>query len=198
MMAQTPSHNDADLIRRLQAGEDQAFKSLFDRYYRYLVVTVFNVLGDRDKARDLAQDVFYELWKRKAQIQIQSSLKSYLRRAAINKTLNYIKAQRLDFSEPEVFQQEKLSQTASAQEQLEADDLQQLINTAIEKLPEKCRLVFSLCRLEGLSHKEIAAKLNISVKTVENQMTKAMKVLRSVIQPHISRNLCYLLLWFFG
>ena len=192
-MSLPSSISDEALIHRIKAGEEKAFRALFDRYYKYLVVTAYKIYGDSEKARDLAQDVFFELWKKRAQITIQSAPKAYLRKAVVNKTLNFIKAQRLDFSEPEIFQQNKLSYSADAQANLEADDLQQSINAAIASLPERCRMVFSLCRLEGLSHKEIAEALNISTKTVENQMTKAMKVLRNAVQPHISRKLSWMI-----
>ena len=186
------SVNEKELLQKLRKGDRIAFRQLFDQYYKYLVVTAFNLHGDRDKARDLAQDVFLELWRRREEIQIQSALKSYLRRAVVNKTINYIKAQRLNLGEEDhTFERE--DHAASAQQLLEKEDLQELINETIEGLPEKCRLVFTLCRLEHLSHKEIAEKLDISTKTVENQMTKALKVLREALQPYLTQGL--LLLW---
>ncbi len=192
-MSSAPDKKDFELFQQIKDGDRQAFRTLFDRYYKYLVVTSYNIQGDSEKARDLAQDVFLELWKKRSEINITSSLKAYLRRAVFNKTLNYIKAQRLDFNDDGSLNQE-LDRKASAQQMLEKEDLQDLVNKAIESLPEKCRLVFTLCRLEQMSHKEIAAQLNISTKTVENQMTKALKVLRVALQPYLSEGL---LIWTF-
>lgn len=186
-----PTENE--LLQKLKAGDRKAFRALFDQYYKYLVVTVFNITGDDHLAHDLAQDVFFEIWKKREVINIQSSLKSYLRRAVVNKTLNAIKAKRLNYQEPEKLP-EKTHTNQDAQQHLEADDLKQLIHEAIESLPEKCRMVFVLCRLEGLSHKEVSQKLGISTKTIENQMTKALKVLKNVVQPHVSRDLMVLIL----
>lgn len=189
-MATTPQE-DTRLLKKLKQGDNQAFRALFDSYYKYLVVTVNNILGDSETARDLAQDVLAELWKRRTQMQSGVNLKAYLRRAAINKTLNYIKARRLSFNEPEKSDIQATNQP-SAQQLLERDDLKEIINDAIASLPEKCRMVFLLCRLEKLSHKEIAKKLNISTKTVENQMTKSLKILRKAIQPYLDKSLFWL------
>ena len=186
----TTSEQDTALLRRLKKDDSVAFRALFDSYYKYLVVTAYNVLGDSEMARDLAQDVLAELWNKRQGLEIQSSLKAYLRRAVVNKTLNYIKARRLDFSEPEKSATPPL-EAARADQQLEKEDLQRLIQTAIEALPERCRMVFTLCRLEGLSHKEIAAQLDISTKTVENQMTKSLKLLRGALQPYFNQ----MMLW---
>ena len=195
-MATTPQQ-DKVLLKRMRKGDARAFRALFDSYYKYLVVTVNNVLGDSEMARDMAQDVLAELWNRRDQLKIDNSLKAYLRRAAVNKTLNYIKARRLSFTEPEQSEIHPIQQ-ASAQQLLEHDDLQAIIQQTIAGLPEKCRLVFTLCRLEGLSHKEIAKRLDISTKTVENQMTKSLKALRRAIQPYLDRALFWMLLgvWF--
>jgi RNA polymerase sigma-70 factor (ECF subfamily) len=152
---------------------------------------VFNITGDDHLARDLAQDVFFEIWKKRETIQITSSLKSYLRRAVVNRSLNAIKAKRLDYNAPEKLP-EKPHSYENAQEILEAQDLENLIHQTIDSLPEKCRMVFVLCRIEGFSHKEVSGKLGISPKTIENQMTKALKILRNVVQPHISKGLFWL------
>lgn len=188
-MAHTPEQDFA-LLERLKKEDAAAFRTLFDNYYKYLVVTAHNILGDSETARDLAQDVLAELWNKRDQLQIQSSLKSYLRRAVVNKTLNYIKSRRLDFNEPERSPNPP-SEPAQADQLLEKEDLQALINQTIEQLPEKCRLVFTLCRLEGLSHKEIAKKLNISTKTIENQMTKSLKALRQALQAYQDKALLW-------
>lgn len=171
------------LFAALKKGDQTAFRSIYDQFYRYLVVTAYNVLGDADAARDLAQDVFVELWKKRDTIQITSGLKPYLRRAVVNKTLNYIKARRIDFDAPENLP-EMTSTLDSADETLEASEMEKIIHQAISELPERCRLVFTLCRLEKLSHKEISEKLGISTKTVEAQMTRALAMLRRAIEPY--------------
>lgn len=189
-----PQVNEKELLARLKRSDKQAFRQLFDQFYKYLLVTAINVLGDREMAKDMVQDVFFELWKRRETLMIQSSLKSYLRRAAVNKILNHIKrSKKFDNTEPDHYQHLPQAE-ASVQEELEAGDLQGVINQAIESLPERCRIIFTLCRLESLSHKQVAQQLNISTKTVENQMTKALKILKAAVAPHISKGLLFVLI----
>lgn len=179
------STEEQSLFLKMKSGDKTAYRALYDRYYKYLVVTANNILGDSETARDLSQDVFFELWRRREEIEVQSSLKYYLRRSVVNKTLNHIKSRRLDFTEPERLP-ERPSNSIDAQTQLEVSDLEQVIHQAIAALPERCRVIFTLCRLENFSHKEIAEQLNISTKTIENQMTRALASLRETVSPYVS------------
>lgn len=177
-----PPADEGQLLERLRAGDDAALRAIFDRYYRYLCATAFHFLRDPEKAKDMAQDVFFELWKRRETLEITSNLKSYLRRAAVNRSLNFLKSQRLDFSEPETDQAMTASAQPSAQHTLEAENLEQAFDRALEKLPPGCRAIFVLSRIDQLSHREIAERLDISPKTIENQMTKALKSLRESLK----------------
>ncbi len=185
------NEQEKEWLSDLKAGDKTAFKAIYEQYYKYLVVTAFNVLGDSNAARDLAQDVFVEIWRKRETLLISSSLKSYLRRAVVNKTLNHIKASRIDFNDP-VTLPESVATPHGQDEQLHARNLEKVIHQAIAALPERCRIVFTLCRLEKLSHKEIAARLDISTKTVENQMTRALMLLRKALGPYVEEGL---LLW---
>ena len=189
-MQPTSSISDLQLIEAIKEDDEKAFRALFDRYYKYLLVTAYAYVKDENTIRDLTQDVFLEIWKKRNSLNI-SNVKAYLRRSVINKALNYIKAQRLNFEESdEAFD---VPENQKVQEQLEANQLQEVINEAIESLPERCRVIFSLRRFEELSLKEIAAKLDISPKTVENQLTKAMKILRKAVEPYVKDGLFTLL-----
>lgn len=157
---------------------------IFDQYYPYLVSTARHYVTDNERAKDIVQDVFFELWKKRETIIIQTALKPYLRKAIVNRTLNHIKSnKRYQWGEENIDMQRE-DTSISAEKQLEIDDLQSLINIAIESLPERCQLIFKLSRLEKLSHKEIAAKLEISPKTIENQMTKALKTIRKACEQY--------------
>lgn len=141
------------------------------------------ILPDSGLAEDLVQEVFLELWRKRSGIQIQISFRAYLRRAAVNKTLNYLRDQRLPISDEEFMPFQLASSTPQADETLETSELKEEIDRAISALPERCRQVFVLSRFEELSAKEIADLLDISPKTVENQMTKALKSLREWLGP---------------
>lgn len=173
-------HPDAEIIRLLRQNDDQAISLIFREHYAFLCQVIVRVLSDEHIAEDLAQDVFYDLWKRRQELDISISLRAYLRRAGINKTLNYIRDRKIRWDD-----EDKIPQVSShlpdANQHLETEDLKKRINQAIDDLPERCRLVFTLSRFEELSYQEIAVQLDISVKTVENQISKALKILRAVI-----------------
>ena len=188
--------SDDQLLQGLQNGDRKIFRLMFDRYYPYVLVSVTKICGDRNLAKDVGQEVFFEVWKKRETIQVKGSLKSYLRRAGVNRMLNQLKARRLQYEDPVDLPESPL-QNDSAQQHLEAEDLRKVIQGAIDSLPERCRMVFTLKRIEGFSQKEIAAKMGISTKTVENQMVRALKVLRAAAAPYVANdkmlNLLFLL-----
>ncbi len=193
-MLQPISIEEKEWLQSMKAGDESALQKIFKHYYKYLVVTGYNITGDNEKAKDLVQDVFFELWKKREQIEVQTSLKAYLRRAVVNRSLNYIKTQkRFDFGD-ENFDAQTPDKTFSAQKNLEAQDLKVALNTAIDSLPAKCKAIFMLSRYEKLSHKEIAVKLDISTKTIENQITKALKIVRTAVEKYNILSLLLLLI----
>lgn len=188
-------------LAQLRAGDESALRRIFDRHYALLMGDIYRIVPDEDTCQDLAQEVFVELWKKRAELDIHTSLRAYLRRAAVNRALNYLKtSRRYSFDEPE-----NIANTADTSEydirhKNEQDSLEKALHEAIDTLPEKCRLVFSLSRFEHLSHREIAEQLGISVKTIENQITKAMKLLRQALLQHseLSPVVILALKWWMG
>ena len=176
--------SDDELFRLLQTQPDRAIELLFREHYRYVCHAVYRVLPDWVVVEDLVQDTFYELWKKRDRLSIQTSFKAYLRRAAVNKTLNYLRDHKIKVSE----QADELplaSGATTTHERLDAEDLQSAIDQAIDALPERCRAVFALSRFEEKSYREIAESLDISIKTVENQMSKALKHLRRALASYL-------------
>ena len=177
---------DIELIDGIKQDNKTAFRLLFDRHYRAILATAVNLLKDISSAKDVTQEVFAQIWKKRATIHINSSVGNYLKRAVINRSLNLIKAQKLIAHEEQMT--EIQSDEPSINDQLAAQDLEAALNKALDTLPERCRLIFVMRRLEGISLKEIAEKLEISPKTVENQITKALKVLKTAIQPMVKED----------
>jgi RNA polymerase sigma-70 factor, ECF subfamily len=173
-MINTETENN--LLQQLAQGRQSAFRSIYDKYYRYLVVTAYQYLRDNDLARDTAQEVFADLWRRRQELPDLISLKAYLRRSVCNKALDILRHRKRWQTDAEI--PEIVSNLNRADELAETLELTQAIQLAISELPEKCRAVFLLSRYEQQSHKEIATELDISSKTIENQMTKALKHLR--------------------
>ena len=194
-MALQPDTTDLELLEYLRANKEDAIDRIFRKYYTKVCQTVIRVVKNPETAEDIAQEVFYELWKKRENLKITSSLGAYLRRAALNRSLNYVRDQKMKFEDVEEPILEK-SKTISASEQLEAVELEALIRQKIDELPERCRIIFQLSRFEELSYKEIASQLEISEKTVEHQISKALKYLRASIAPYMGRGLALLfLLW---
>lgn len=182
----TNSPDDQALVEALRAGQESALDTLFRAHYAYLCQSVYRVLPDRNMAEDLVQEVFYELWRKREKLNIQQSVRAYLRRAAVNKTLNYIRDQRLLVEDEESMPLGVASTQPGAVEQMEVKEMKERMYAAIDTLPERCRLVFVLSRFEHLSNKDIAHQLEVSVKTVENQMTKALKILRHAMGDYLT------------
>jgi len=174
------SHPDIHILDKLKDQPEIALKVLYKQYYNYICSVVYKMIGDSTLAEDIAQEVFVEVWKRRESLDVNLSLRGYLRRVAVNKTLNYIRSQKMNFEDDDALLQVP-STDNSTQKILEAEDLQKVINESINSLPDKCRVVFGLSRFEELSYKEISSELGISIKTVENQISKALKLVRKAV-----------------
>jgi len=180
-----------------QAGEpkidgvmDKAeFEVLFRKYFPALMAFSRKFLPDEDDAREVVHTVFINLWEKRRSLDTSASLKSYLFTSVHNRCLNTIR-NRGKFTDAAV--PDTLSDT-DVQAQMESMELEEKINEVIASLPAKCREVFEMNRFGGLKYGEIAEKLGISVKTVENQMSKALKILREQLARYLS--LVIWLLW---
>lgn len=188
-MAKAPQNykemSDEQLIKSIADSDNAAFKELFNRYYKILLGTSINLLKAIDPAKDVVQDVFLQLWKNREKTNINSSVLNYLKRAVINTSLNQIQRNKR-FEDEEVLLQFE-GDEKDGEEILENEDLQKIMKLALLKVPEKSRIIFILKRQEGLSLKEISEKLEISPKTVENQITKALKILKESLAPYYQK-----------
>jgi RNA polymerase sigma-70 factor (ECF subfamily) len=194
MMSSGHDPTEQTLLAALSLGDEAALRQIFDRYYNILLGNVYRIIPDEDTCQDLVQEVFVELWRKRSELDIHTSLQAYLRRAAVNRALNHIKSQRkVQLQEPDQWAVAADTSAADIRHLEKQETLEAALHRAIDLLPEKCRLVFSLSRFEQMSHKEIAEQLGISVKTIENQITKAMKMLREVLLH--SRDLSPVVIW---
>jgi len=166
--------------------EGQNFERLFRDFFPPLMAFARKILGDEDDAREVVHQVFINLWEKRTEVDLSSSLKSYLFTSVHNRSLNVIR-DRKKFSSEEV---PEVAGEWDVSAQIESMELEEKIRESIASLPEKCREIFELNRFSGLKYSEIASQLGISVKTVENQMTKALKILREQLGKYLG-----LLLW---
>ncbi len=175
-------YEDSEILERLNRNDEKAIELLFDKFFDYLCSVVYRILHDYEAARDVVQDIFFDLWKKRDSINIQTALKPYLRRAAVNRAINHLKRKRLIINEHEDSAIQVVSNDPSGQAKMEKNELERRIYEIIESLPPKCKLVFAMSRFENMTYQEIADALEISVKTVENQISKALKILRTEVQ----------------
>jgi len=162
------------IVSEFISGSETAFDELFRKYYRRLVNFSMNVVKNKDSAEEVVQDLFVTLWEKKDKLQLKVSLKAYLYRAVYNNSIHYYKKQQR-FVHNDVELSEELSDDYT--DILEQSELEERIYQTIEQLPEKCKEIFKLKRFDELKNKEIAEQLRISIKTVETQMTRALKFL---------------------
>lgn len=176
--------NLADILHRLQSDDHNVLKSLFQEHYKSVCRSIYRFVKDKNAVEDIAQDVFIKFWEKRKQINITSSVAAYLHRMGTNEAISYLRRKK-HFEPEDVIEYSVPNQLYTAEDDMLQNELQQNITTAINSLPPKCRAIFQLSRFEDLTYKEIAAKLDISVKTVENQMGKALKVLRGKLKGYL-------------
>jgi RNA polymerase sigma-70 factor (ECF subfamily) len=175
---------DRELLDRLRQGDRDAFDAVFRAHYATLVGVAERIVGERAVAEELGQDVMLELWRRHETLVVDESLRAYLVRAARNRALNHLRHERMKVRTAPRAAGETVT-LPDAPGNLVEDELQAAVREAVQALPERCREVFELSRGQGLRYAEIAAVLGISVKTVEAQMGKALRVLRERLAPFL-------------
>lgn len=158
------------------------FEGLFKGLFKPLCGFAIKLIGDRDDAKNLVHEVFIQVWEKFDSLPEGTNYKSYCYTAVRNKCLNYIRDRR-KFVAIENVAEQRLTEVNT---KLETSELAQKIEAAIAALPEKCRLIFELNRIEGLKYAQIADKLNISIKTVEGQMSKALGVMKEHLKEFLS------------
>lgn len=188
------NNTELNLISRLKANDRMALQHLFEDHYEMVCQSIYRFVPDASTAEDLAQEVFLRFWEKRHKIEINSSLGAYIRRMAINEGLGYLRRNKRWEQEPFDPGHEP-GVDDSAEERFLHKEMKASITAAINQLPPKCRVVFQLSRYEELTYKEIAEQMDISVKTVENQMGKALRVLRQKLQHYLQIALLFGLLW---
>ena len=169
--------SDIELIDRLKADDETAISAIYKKYWQLLYVSAYNVLKDRQACEDMIQELFIKLWKNRATIEINVSLKAYLY-ASIR--YEVYRQMRSGAVRSDIFDDlPQRLQTPADYENIEYKELIAQVSSVVGTLPQKCREVYQLSRDECLSHKQIALRLNISTKTVENHLTKALRQLRT-------------------
>ena len=172
-----------DLILEALGNDNvKIFKLLFENYYGDLVKYALRILHKPVIAEEIVQDIFERLWLRRREIQIHHSFSAYLYSSVRYQCINYFKSKMKDFVfEANILRMDQIVENTPYDE-LVLHDLKEALRLSIETLPEQCQIIFKLSRNAGLSNPEIAEQLNLSPKTVENQITIALKKIREFLQ----------------
>lgn len=167
---------DEELLLLMNGGNQHAFVCIYDRYWKEMYTCAFQIFAHRETCEDLIHDIFLYLWNSREQLKIKS-LKDYLYIAVKNRSLNKIRSIKKN---SEIINEghNEIPSDLSSDASVAIKEINIILNTSIDELPEKCREILILSRKEHLSNKEIAARLGISTKTVENQINIGLKKIR--------------------
>ena len=174
--------NEEIIVQKLRNKDKRAFELVFNQYFNVMVLYAARFMDTREEAEEITQEVFVKFWEKCDSLAPDSSVKSYLYRSVHNSCLNAIKHEKVKDGYKQHILQFLESTYQNEVEISDPDELRARIHGEIDKLPPRCSEIFKLSRFEGLKYQEIADHLEISVKTVEVQMGKALKTLRETLQ----------------
>ncbi|MFL5745614.1 MAG: RNA polymerase sigma factor [Niastella sp.] len=195
-MEAVEAHTDETLLSLVADGDKEAFTMLYRRYWESLFATAARALRSKTDAADLVQDIFLSIWNRRHEIRITGSLGAYLQTSVRYKVIKYIEKNitRRDYL---VLLTEVLVnyQPPDAESQLQIKELQHVIQSAVEQMPNKMREVYQLSRKHHLTHKEIAERLDISDETVKKHIQHALQIIKTAISLNATTFAVLLLQW---
>lgn len=178
------SYNEKLLVKQLMAGNDKAFKKLFDTYRDDVYAYSKSMLKMKVLAEEIVQDVFLKIWQHRERLNSDLSFKSYVFTITRNLTFNLISkvANNRKLKEEVFYVSQKLH--SPIEDKITESDYEIIKIQAIEQLPPKRKIIFEMSRNEGMSYDEISKELNISISTVKSQMSKALATIRDFLQKH--------------
>lgn len=169
---------ETNLIDQIKQGSDEAFEVLFKEYFKVLAVYAKRYLNDLDIAQDIVQEVFVKFYEQRSTLMVHTSLKALLYQSVKNRCLDHIRSQQTRTTHHDNILVLSKGADVDAVDFMEQVELEEKIYRSIAELPEQCQVIFKLSRLEGKRNQEIADELNLSKRTVETQISNALKRLR--------------------
>jgi len=186
--------SEKEQVMELRNGSELVFETIFKDYYERLCNYANTYINDMMESEEMVQSTFLALWEKHEIIDIHTSLKSYLYRAVHNNCINHIKHLQVRREHSDEYLHYADIEYEQASNDLIGKELEKKINSTIESLPPQCQTAFKLSRFENLTYNEIAEKMGVSVKTIENHMIKALRTLRVELKEYLP--LVIWLLWF--
>jgi RNA polymerase sigma-70 factor (ECF subfamily) len=188
---------EADLIKRISSDDRNAFEEMFKTYYGDLCKFCLRYVREETMAEEIVQEVFINIWERRTSLSISTSIKAYLYTAVKNRSFNYLKLQLPKEQLKVDLDSVGFIDTDNREDEIIMEELRSHISDAINSLPQKCMIIFNLSRNSGLTYKEIAEELDISIKTVENQIGLALKKLRTHLNPIWDKIMIIFMMFFY-
>ncbi len=177
--------DEKNILEALREGRQPEFETMFRAWYNPLCAYAYGFLSSRDDAEESVQTVFIQLWSKRKEIEVESSLKSYLYRSVRNHCLNVLKHEKVKKEYSSYAMTGSQTSYSNGDENMTKVELEVRIADALNLLPKECKRIFELSRFEELKYAEIAERLGISIKTVENQMGKALRILREELKDYL-------------
>jgi RNA polymerase sigma-70 factor (ECF subfamily) len=176
---------DYFIQKQIQGGDIREFEQLFAKYYGPLCHHADKIVKDMDTAEDLVQEFFFQFWKNRESFRPKLSLNAYMYQSIYNNALHYLEHLTVRKSYAEhVFNEYRDTMATEVQTDIEMNDLGNIINATLKKMPDRCARIFRMNRFEGMKYREIADSLSISVKTVEADMGKALQLFRRSLKEY--------------
>lgn len=172
--------NQQFILDELQKGNERAFNSIFKQYYKPLCQFSYSFIKDQDVAENLIQDVFTKLWEKRENITNIDNLLSYMMGMVRNQSIDFLRKEKINSKIYNKLRSQKSENTT--EDQISKNEFEEKLLKSIIKLPDRCRTAIEMSRFDGFSNKEIAQKMEISVKGVEALIGRSLKLLRSELQ----------------
>lgn len=182
-MPSIPTYNEAHLLQRLAVGEQDAFRQVFEQYWDQVYAVGLKISKSPELAKDLAQETFMKLWHQRAQLNAVTNFRAYLNVLSRNLAIDHLRKKVFTADNEDYLLNYFHEDTAMLTGDAEYKELEQILSEAVNQLPPQMQQVFRLSRFEGLSHAEIAARMNITLVTSKSYMVRALAAIRK----HLSR-----------
>jgi RNA polymerase sigma-70 factor (family 1) len=188
--------SDKVLFDKIKDSDKKSFELLFREYYERLCHYANAMLHDMPNAEDEVQLMFTKLWDKRHSLYIETTVKSYLYQSVKNGCLNRIKQLQVHHHHQAQYTSQYKDKTSSsnAQNTTMTNEVNDLLYKAIEEMPSQCKVIFEMSRMEGLKHQEIADKLGLNIKTIENQIGRALKIVKVHLRDYLTLFFFFLLL----
>lgn len=169
---------DIDLVTLLTKDDEAAFSELYIRYKDKLYYFCLYLLKSKEEANDIVQEIFIRIWESRSFINPDLSFSSFLYTMARNRIMNFFRDMDIDTKVKEIVASQKITAEETTESQIIYTEYQEILQAAIEQLPTQRKRIFNMSRIENMSHKEIAAELDISVNTVQEHISEALKFIK--------------------